>query len=461
MVRGRLLVCMAACAGALAFGCNALLGLGNYRSCDGGECTADASATETGPPAAACEASADCVAADAGLLCSSGACASVTSLARGMSTSECAVLSDGTARCWGNNAAGQLGNAQPSPTNVAQPQVVLDEFGQPMTGIQQISLGYDFACALRTTGTNSSVWCWGTSASGGGGGQLKPQQVNLGNSAVLSVSAANDSACALVHETARNNVYCWGTNTNGKMGCDNGLACEDGGAPSPSTPTVGLPYLLPTVKEPKFLANGLYALCIGFASSGFIDCFGTDGFGGLGDGTATPSSCCAESNPEPVLAATMVDLQGSDFYTCAQDDNKTWSCWGGNLGEGCPLLNGCADLHAPTQLSIGAGSIVNLTPGWRHACGITSDAVWCWGQNDHGQVGDNTRSGSDVGPTKTLLPVRAHDIAAHRHFTCALGDDGQVYCWGQNGDQNDSTPWLVGVGSPQGDVLTPKPVVWE
>ena len=472
MVRGHVLPAAAAaiaCAFACAFGCNAVLGLDNFRGCAANECDGGAgggdSAADGPPVSVSCQTGADCVASNAGVLCSQNKCASVTRLARGMSSFECAVLSDGTARCWGADQAGQLGYDHVSPTSIATPHTVLDANGQPMTGIQDVTLGYDFACALRLMGGSTSVWCWGTSQ--GGGGQTKPQPVSLSNAAVLQVSAANDSACALVSGTAGNEVFCWGTNGNGKMGCDNGLSCEEGGAPSPYTATLQVPRKLPSVNEPAYLANGLYALCIGFSFSGFVDCYGTDGWGNLGDGTASVNSCCAQSSPQPGLPSKLIALQGSDFYTCAQDDNKDWFCWGGNLGQGCALLNGCSDLHQPTSLDIGAGGrILNLSTGWRHACAITPNGrgVWCWGQNDHGQVGNGTLVGANVGPTQTQLPAAAQpaqDIAAHRHWTCALGADGQVYCWGQNGDQNDSTPWLLGVGSTSGDVLVPTRVSWE
>lgn len=468
MVRGRVFFAAAviACVCAGIVGCNALLGLGNYRGCEGAEC--DASTAGDGPPLGIpCQTSADCVQADAGLLCSQGNCASVTQLARGMSNFECVVLSDGTARCWGANKMAQLGNGVASATNVATPQVVLDETGkQPMTGIQQISLGFDFACAVRLVGGNTGVWCWGLSQ--GGGSLATPQPISLGNSTVKSLSAANDSACALVAEnsTNHNDVWCWGVNTNGKLGCNNASSCTDGG-PDPNAISLQIPQKLVSAASPGYLANGLYALCIAFPGQGTVDCRGTDGWGNLGDGV-TANSCCAASSPAPVLPSTVVQLQGADFYTCAQDDSLDWFCWGGNLGEGCPLLNGCGDLHQPTPLDIGAGNrIVDLSPGWRHMCGITQSgtSVWCWGQDDHGQVGNGKppQSGA-VGPTQTALPAPAQPaalIAAHRHFTCVLGHDGQVYCWGQNGDQNDATPWLLGVGSPSGDVLSPQPVVWE
>src|SRR5512135_98098 len=91
--------------------CNAILSLDNYRACDGAECdggdaTPSAEAGDGGQQT--CGASADCPASAP--VCSNGACVSVISLARGMSNFTCAVLSDRTARCWGQNDKGQVGS---------------------------------------------------------------------------------------------------------------------------------------------------------------------------------------------------------------------------------------------------------------------------------------------------------------------------------------------------------------
>lgn len=71
----------------------------------------------------------------------------------------CAVLKDGTARCWGYNHLGQLGNGMTNRygTVVGVVQV------QGLNNVKQISAGYDYSCALLSNGT---VKCWGSNFSG-------------------------------------------------------------------------------------------------------------------------------------------------------------------------------------------------------------------------------------------------------------------------------------------------------
>ena len=63
----------------------------------------------------------------------------------------CAVLSDGTARCWGYNAYQQLGDGTRADSGV--PVLVTEA-----TGISSMSASTDATCALLANGTYQ---CWG------------------------------------------------------------------------------------------------------------------------------------------------------------------------------------------------------------------------------------------------------------------------------------------------------------
>ena len=68
----------------------------------------------------------------------------------------CAVLADHTARCWGANFAGQLGNGTNSYSATPQPV-------SGLTGVTAISAGGDHTCAVLV---DHSAWCWGHNGSG-------------------------------------------------------------------------------------------------------------------------------------------------------------------------------------------------------------------------------------------------------------------------------------------------------
>src|SRR2546421_12273139 len=67
----------------------------------------------------------------------------------------CARMSDGTARCWGDNSESQLGDG----TALARSGAVTP----PLTDVVEIAAGESFTCARRADRT---VWGWGWNAYG-------------------------------------------------------------------------------------------------------------------------------------------------------------------------------------------------------------------------------------------------------------------------------------------------------
>ena len=93
-----------------------------------------------------------------------------------------------------------------------------------------------------------------------------------------------------------------------------------------------------------------------------------------------------------------------------------------------------------------------------HTCAITSDGkLYCWGANDNGQLGSGTTT-DRINPTlvqQGAIPngVTIQSVAAGGNFTCALGSNYKVYCWGLGsalgaGTSTDSTtPVAVSQGA--------------
>ena len=129
-------------------------------------------------------------------------------VAAGLSHS-CVVLSDGSAKCWGSNSFGQLGDS--TTTNRATPVPVL-ALGGPVAALTATS----HTCARFVDG---SVKCWGLNSYGeiGDGtvdARRSPVTVNLGATA-LSVAAGAIHTCAALTGGA---VKCWGQNATGQLG---------------------------------------------------------------------------------------------------------------------------------------------------------------------------------------------------------------------------------------------------
>lgn len=151
----------------------------------------------------------------------------------------CAIDRDGQVYCWGNNWHGQLGNGQPSKIG---PVSRVELGGGPAISVDA---GGQFSCAVVDDG---SAYCWGDNARGQVGGWPAPQFALL-PTFVQSVpwpvrietrqrsvrTGLEAHACAIsVEET----VTCWGLGKSGQVGLGRFPAIE--GSEVPIQPSPGL-----------------------------------------------------------------------------------------------------------------------------------------------------------------------------------------------------------------------------
>ena len=140
-----------------------------------------------------------------------------TSLAPGGSQPNyhsCALLTGGTVKCWGSGYYGQLGNEITGTT--ADSATPVDVTG--ITTATSIAVGGQFSCAVLTDGT---VKCWGENIYGQlGNGTTTPQTSTTpvdvsGITTATSIALGHAHACALLTDGA---VMCWGYNDKGQLG---------------------------------------------------------------------------------------------------------------------------------------------------------------------------------------------------------------------------------------------------
>lgn len=135
----------------------------------------------------------------------------VTALAVGTEFT-CALGDDKTVRCWGDNLAGQLGfpaTIEPHAAPRAVPGLEAD--------VVQVTAGGSFACAILG---NGSVRCWGDNWKGQSGADPAVADVVPATTVALSGPAAsvglgNSHACAVL---SAGGVRCWGYGNDGRLG---------------------------------------------------------------------------------------------------------------------------------------------------------------------------------------------------------------------------------------------------
>ena len=79
---------------------------------------------------------------------------------------------------------------------------------------------------------------------------------------------------------------------------------------------------------------------------------------------------------------------------------------------------------------------LTISGGFTHSCMIRGGKGYCWGDNASGELGNGTTvSSSTPVPVYTggvLAGVTLTQIMAGVVFSCALSSAGAVYCWGAN-----------------------------
>ncbi|MEE2758248.1 MAG: DUF4215 domain-containing protein [Myxococcota bacterium] len=147
-----------------------------------------------------------------------------------------------------------------------------------------------------------------------------------------------------------------------------------------------------------------------------------------------------ESPDDPVV---QVDA-GLDFI-CARTRGGAIFCWGQNeFGQlGRATDEAAASFQLDTPVDLGPGQVAtDLAVGGHTACAIMSDdRLKCWGRNDKGQLGLRQRDNVGLEPNSMGENLAAVDLGTGRYarqisvgskFTCAVLDDASAKCWGAN-----------------------------
>ena len=326
--------------------------------------------------------------------------------------------------------------------------------------LRQISAGWNRTCALTVFG---DAVCWGRGPLGDGtvaDSDTPVAVVGEGGSNLQLISAGGDHTCAL-RTVGKDVAFCWGRNESGQVG--NGTLTD----------------ALEPVRLETFRTGGPDTLLVWFhLSAGWAHtcggalfkvgaggetletplCWGrsTEGqTGSLAQGTPdlTPTSAFRSGSVGRIMASdsahscfqgsTEIVGQGSDLVAtqiiCVGDD--TWDQIGqdnAGLGEG----------RARIPLDTAAVVVVGGNGRGAHSCAIDNkDALWCWGDNRFGQLGNPTVTGSSVNPVRVAGGMVFSTITAGGLHTCGLTAQGEAYCWGDNavGQIGDGTTTQAGI----------------
>ncbi len=117
-------------------------------------------------------------------------------------------------------------------------------------------------------------------------------------------------------------------------------------------------------------------------------------------------------------------------HTCALATGGAVYCWGQN-GEG-QLGDGTHRDHSAPARVLGAQRFALLATAvtGSHNCALTAEGTaWCWGYNAYGELGNGSKSNSSR-PVAVSSGLKFVSISAGRFHTCGVTRDDAVWCWG-------------------------------
>jgi alpha-tubulin suppressor-like RCC1 family protein len=322
----------------------------------------------------------------------------------------CAITTEGGVTCWGSNDNGQLGDG--SRTDRTRPVSVKNLTVRAVA----VAAGSAHTCILTEEG---GVKCWGRNKNGelgDGTGQRSSEPVDVSGltSGVVAIAAGDDHTCAV---TAQGGIKCWGFNGSGQLG--------DGTTDSRNVP-VEVSKLEGTATA---VAAGTAHTCAATAEGGVV-CWGGNAAGQLGSGSDED----LRTTPDGVvgLSGGITALTAKGDHTCILNAAGEILCWGANkygqLGDGTT-----GNRSTPVPVTGLVSTPTNIAAGWGQTCGVLDDgSLECWGWNFYGQLGEGSAANRKQPVRVQGLREKVVAVAGGGGHTCAILESGAVFCWGLN-----------------------------
>ena len=192
----------------------------------------------------------------------------------------------------------------------------------------------------------------------------------------------------------------------------------------------------------------------GITGGGKAYCWGANGGGQLGNGTATGPEACLlfpgasdqteACSTKPVAVAgglTFRQVSVGGSHSCGVTTDRRAYCWGSNISG--QLGDGSTTAQRLTPVAVGGGHRFRLVEaGFLHTCGVTfpDNLAYCWGLNVFGELGDRSTT-TRRSPVAVAGGHTFSQVTTGQWFTCGVTPANVAYCWGRNrsGQVGDST----------------------
>lgn len=372
----------------------------------------------------------------------------------------CAIYVSGQVFCWGDGSRGQLGNGSfESSSSPVRVQGICDA-GYIIGAGYIINAGDNHTCIVGDS-DEYNVLCWGANESGQlGDGTTEDRATpvvvpDTAQTRQIGLGSRHSCVSRLVGDGHRFGVYCWGANDVGQ------ITNASGPEGTTASSFVDLELARPDIVSHIDAGGDNTCIRSGGHYSGSIRCWGSDysGIETIADESGSPIEAYGD---EIDLTVGLYHVCNSasdypcDFGSCYQ---YALRCWGSNrygqlgCGEECDGMSAEAAIEIRENYYLG-----RMSAGSTHSCTFDNDSLFCWGDNENGQLGiDPVAFPRTNSPELVPLDEGAEDgwsfdhglpfaLSAGHGFTCAIKSklvdpyasgmenvwDKRLYCWGAN-----------------------------
>jgi alpha-tubulin suppressor-like RCC1 family protein len=329
--------------------------------------------------------------------CSQGMCAAVQSLVRGTTSYQCAILVDQSLWCWGANDHGQLGRGYLNgPHYLPQPVTLLPKGAR----VLQAGMSNDMACALLDDG---SVRCWGDGINAVAAAvsvTLPASAVELSEGSASACARLSDKRVYCWGHNDRGDVGCANDG-------DGGLVANSIAPQSPQMLAdanadiahVSVGYQATCLNK----ANSDQVFCYGNSAWGNLANGITGNDTSCQTGSAKNYGATIVRMDSGDFATCEQDANGKFF--CWGVNYSFFKV--GLLSPDEPLIDSFSIPTAMPYPNQSGRKTVNVTVGWKHSCALLSnDEVICWGDSELGQTGQYSGLGTTFTTVLGLKGVR-------------------------------------------------------
>jgi len=350
---------------------------------------------------------------------------------------------------WGYNNNGQLGNK--TFVHSSLPIEIITNFNlQTNETINDVIAGFDFSFAITST---KQVYAWGNNLYGQFGNsttssRLTPEESLLEFQGELEkVITGGDHSFGI---TSTKRVFSWGYNAYGQLG--DGLTTNRY-IPIEITSRFGL-----------LIGETIMDISVGdvhtFAITSYrrVFAWGNNDYCQLGDGTNIQRASPVTISFDLAIDDMIIKIITHKLHSFAITKNGKVFSWGANyngqLGNGNNLLT-MIPTEITTNFDLSQGEkITKIVLGKFYSLAISSsNRVFSWGYNQHGQLGDGSFEKRNLplditGNFNLNIGETIIDLSAANNHSLAVSSTGRVFSWGFNqygrlGDgtyQNKNTP---------------------